>query len=150
MNVTVSRLTARDLSKLKALNDLFGVVFNDPASYLSNQPSDDYLKRFLAARNHIVLVAERDGRVVGGLVAYCLMKFERERTEIYLYDLAVAEALRRHGIGRKLVDELRRVAKVLGAYIVFVQADEGDEAVTFYEALHPAENIQTRNFDFET
>jgi aminoglycoside 3-N-acetyltransferase I len=150
MNVHVSRLTARDLSKLKELNDLFGVVFNDPASYLSHQPSDDYLKRFLAERNHIVLVAERDGRVVGGLVAYCLMKFERERTEIYLYDLAVAEALHRHGIGRTLVDELQRLAKVMGAYLVFVQADEGDEAVKFYEALHPAENIKTRNFDFET
>ena len=47
------------------------------------------------------------------------------------------------------MNELQTVAKSLGAYIVFVQADEGDEAVAFYESLHPAENLRTRNFDFK-
>jgi aminoglycoside 3-N-acetyltransferase I len=40
----------------------------------------------------------RDGAVVGALAAYVLPKFERERAEVYIYDLAVAEAFRRMGV----------------------------------------------------
>jgi aminoglycoside 3-N-acetyltransferase I len=35
---------------------------------------------------------------VGGLIAYELEKFERARSELYIYDLAVAEDHRRRGV----------------------------------------------------
>jgi aminoglycoside 3-N-acetyltransferase I len=40
----------------------------------------------------IAVVAFKGGDAVGGLAAYELKKFEQERSEIYIYDLAVASA----------------------------------------------------------
>lgn len=149
MNYSVKRLKQDDLALMRSLNVLFSEVFEDPESYQSNVPSDDYLQRFLASENTIVLAAEADGIVIGGLVAYILDKFEQERREVYLYDLAVATDHHRKGIGRRLIDELKTAAHEAGAYVVFVQADEGDEAIKFYESLAPSENLRTRNFDFD-
>lgn len=149
MNDVIGRLRAADLAPMRSLNSLFGEVFEDVDSYAAHTPSDEFLTRFLADEDHIVLVARRGGEIVGGLVAYVLDKFEQERREVYLYDLAVSTAHQRNGIGRRLVEELRTVARDAGAYVVFVQADEGDEAVKFYESLRPSENLRTLNFDFD-
>lgn len=149
MGITITQLTKQEVPKLQKLNELFGAVFEDADNYQSRLPRAEYLADFLAQGQNIVLVAEQDDEIVGGLVAYCLTKFEQERKEVYLYDLAVSADHQRHGIGKLLMNELRTVAKSLGAYIVFVQADEGDEAVAFYESLQPVENLKTRNFDFD-
>lgn len=149
MEYSVRRLSGNDLETMRSLNVLFGDVFEDDENYHNHKPSDDYLREFLADDRNMVVVALQDGEVVGGLVAYVLDKFERERREVYLYDLAVAKAHHRKGIGRRLIDELKIIAREVGAYVVFVQADEGDEAVKFYESLSPSENLRTRNFDFD-
>lgn len=150
MDIITTQLTQQDAPKLQKLNELFGAVFDDADNYQAHPPSSNYLADFLAQEQHIVLVAEHDSQIVGGLVAYCLTKFEQQRKEIYLYDLAVSTHHQRQGIGKILMNELRAVAKSLGAYIVFVQADEGDDGVAFYESLHPVENLRTRSFDFRT
>ena len=149
MNYALRRLKQTDLAAMRSLNVLFGEVFEDPESYQNDMPSDDYLRRFLASENTIVFVAEEDGTVIGGLVAYILDKFEQERREVYLYDLAVATDHHRQGIGHRLIEDLKTAAYEAGAYVVFVQADEGDEAIKFYESLAPTENLRTRNFDFD-
>lgn len=150
MDIATTRLTQHDVPKLQKLNELFGAVFEDTDSYQSHPPRGEYLTEFLTNKQNIVLVAEHNGQIVGGLVAYCLTKFEQERKEIYLYDLAVSTDHQRQGIGKILMNELRILATSLGAYVVFVQADEDDEAVAFYESLGPTENLRTRNFDFES
>lgn len=148
MNYILRRLTAKDLDALRALNIVFGRAFDDSKTYMDNQPSDEYLRRFLGNEHHIVLVAENDGEVIGGLVAFVLDKFEQERCEIYIYDLAVASNARRMGVGAGLIQRLQEMATEIGAYVVFVQADEGDAAVDFYESLEPTENVRTRSFDY--
>ena len=47
---------------------------------------------------------------VGGLAAYELDKFEQDRREIYIYDLAVVESHRRMGVATGLIGELKRIA----------------------------------------
>jgi aminoglycoside 3-N-acetyltransferase I len=133
---------------MKQLNALFAVAFKSPEDYQNQPPTDDYLKGFLASGDHIVLAAMADEKVVGGLVAYCFPKFEQQRKEIYLYDLAVSSNHQRQGIGRQLMTELQKIAREIGAYVVFVQADEGDGAIKFYQSLDPTESQRTRNFDF--
>ncbi len=76
--------------------------------------------------------------MVGGIAAYELMKFEQERSEFYIYDLAVSAAHRREGIATKLIEELKKVAGMRGAYVIFVQADTGVEdgpAIALYTKL---------------
>jgi aminoglycoside 3-N-acetyltransferase I len=79
--------------------------------------------------------------VVGGLAAYELDKFEQDRREIYIYDLAVAESHRRRGVGTGLIRELRTIASERNAYVILVQADmEDGPAIAFYEGLGAKEN----------
>lgn len=148
MDYHIQRLHGNDLSDMRALNTLFGDVFEDPDSYHSKPPADKYLSDFLLSGNTIVLVAKKDETIIGGIVAYILDKFEQQRKEVYLYDLAIASEHQRQGVGRRLMEKLKLVAKEVGAYVMFVQADEGDDAVYFYESLGPDENLRTRNFDF--
>ena len=88
------------------------------------------------------VAALQGGVVVGGLAAYVLPKFERARSEVYLYDLAVADTHRRRGIATALIAELRRIAAARGAWVVFVQADYGDDpAVALYTKLGTREDV---------
>ena len=120
----------------------FGKAFGDVKTYSGNRPSAAYLKRLLGSDYFIALVALQDSEVVGGLAAYELMKFEQERSEIYIYDLAVAATHRRRGIATALIQELKKIAEVRGAYVVFVQADIGDEpAIALYTKLGVREDV---------
>lgn len=89
-------------------------------------------------------MALQDDTVVGGIAAYELKKFEQERSEIYLYDLAVSKGHRRQGIATALIQELRRIAVGRGAYVIFVQADTGVEdeaAIALYTRLGDREDV---------
>lgn len=89
-----------------------------------------------------MLVALAGNEVVGGLVAYQLDKFEQERSEIYIYDLAVVERWRRKGIATALIDCLRRIARERGAWVIFVQGDYGDDpALALYDKLGTREEV---------
>ncbi len=88
----------------------FGEAFDDADTYAGNRPSVDYLRRLLGSDSFIALAASKNGDVVGGIAAYELRKFEQERSEIYLYDLAVSAAHRREGIATALIEELKEVA----------------------------------------
>lgn len=90
----------------------------------------------------IVLVAIHDSLIIGALVAYELPKLEQERSEIYIYDLAVEENHRRQGIATGLIETLRGVAAARGAWVIFVQADYSDPpAVALYEKLGAREAV---------
>jgi aminoglycoside 3-N-acetyltransferase I len=109
---TIRTITADELSVMDQLLDLFAEAFEDPVAYRSARPGDDYLRRLLGSETFIALAAIRDGTVVGGLAAYELRKFEQERTEIYIYDLAVAGEHRRMGIATALI----RRARISGSW----------------------------------
>ncbi len=86
----IERLAAGDLAVMQSANQLFGEVFGEEG-YHGPPPGDDHLRRLLADRKFIALVAWVDGEIAGALAAYELVKFEAERSEIYIYDLAVRE-----------------------------------------------------------
>ncbi len=131
-----------DLFLLKQLLEVFADAFEDHESYQSAVPSGEYLHNLLAREDFIPLVAVIDGKVVGGLAAYVLQKFEQERSEIYIYDLAVDENFRRQGIATGLINKLREIAREVGAYVIYVQADPPDEpAVKLYESLGTREDV---------
>ena len=136
------RLGPAELQLLRSLNALFAEAFDDPASYAVEPPDDAWLKRWLAREHVIALVALREGEVVGGLVAYELEKFEKARREIYIYDLAVAEAHRRQGVASALIERLRQIARARQAWVLFVQADRGDDpAIALYEKVGTREEV---------
>ncbi|MFO7303564.1 MAG: AAC(3)-I family aminoglycoside N-acetyltransferase [Acidobacteriota bacterium] len=139
---TIDRLGVDDVAVMRELLAVFAEVFEDPETYLSRQPSDDYLRRLLADPSFIALVAREGDHVAGGLAAYELRKFEQERSEVYIYDLGVRAAYRRRGIATGLVRDLQGIAAGLGAWVIYVQADPPDApAVALYESLGVREEV---------
>lgn len=92
MSIDICQLTPNDVPLMEALLTTFGEAFNEVDTYTANRPSEGYLRRLLDSDTFVALAAVKSGEVVGGIAAYELRKFEQERSEIYLYDLAVAWA----------------------------------------------------------
>ena len=129
---------------MQALLAMFGEAFSDADAYTSKRPGADYMRRLLGGESFIALAALKNDKVVGGIAAYELRKFEQERSEIYIYDLAVAAGHRREGIATALIEELKNIAAASGAYVIFVQADTGVEdepAVALYTKLGAREDV---------
>lgn len=144
----IRQLTSSDIPLMRSMNVLFGAAFDDADMYAAQPPSDGYLRGWLGKDSVIALAALMEGDIVGGLVAYQLDKFERERSEIYIYDLAVEEAHRRRGIATALIARLREIAVARGAWVIYVQADYVDPpAIALYEKLGTREEVL--HFDIE-
>jgi aminoglycoside 3-N-acetyltransferase I len=138
----IRRLRPTHVELFRKLNALFGDAFADPETYGAEPPSDAYLEGILAKEHVIALVAITEEEVLGGLVAYELDKFERARREFYIYDLAVRETHRRQGIATALIEHLRGIAAERGAWVIYVQADHGDDpAIALYEKLGIREEV---------
>ena len=121
---------------------LFGRVFDEVHTYIDAQPGNAYLEDLLGGESFIAVVALKGETVIGGLAAYELKKFEQERSEIYIYDLAVDEGYRRQGVATGLIEHLKGIAIRRGAYVIFVQADYSDEpAIALYTKLGIREDV---------
>jgi ribosomal protein S18 acetylase RimI-like enzyme len=141
-DVAIRTLGPDDLPLMRGMLRMFADAFDDPVSYTSKVPGDLYVQRLLASEQFICLAAVEGDTVVGGLAAYELKKFEQERSEVYIYDLAVAASHRRQGIATALIDELKNIAAGRGAYVIFVQADLGDDpAIALYTKLGAREDV---------
>lgn len=142
MSYVIKQLNDFDLTLFKDLLKVFGEAFEEVDTYQKAVPSDEYISSLLSNNNFIALAAIEENRVIGGLAAYELQKFEQERSEIYIYDLAVLEKYRRQGIATALINKLKSIAKQRGAYVIFVQADPGDmPAIKLYESLGKREDV---------
>lgn len=142
------QLTHADAPLLKDLLRVFGEAFDEVDTYQRSVPSDDYLTRLLGKQHFIAVVAMKDGEVAGGLTAYELDKFEQDRREIYIYDLAVAQNHRRRRVATGMIGELKRIALERNVYVIYVQADPWDgPAIALYESL--GTKTTAHHFDIE-
>jgi len=142
MEAQISVLAPSDLPKMRKMLDLFGREFDDQAAYFSRQPDNLYLARLLGSDTFVAIAALDGDEVVGGLAGYVLPKFEQPRSEFYIYDLAVASTHRRRGIATAMIRELQRLAAARGFYVIYVQADHGDDpAIALYTKLGTREDV---------
>ena len=131
-----------DLAAMRGMLALLGEAFGEPATYGGTPPRAAYLERLLGSDTFIAIAARDGDAIVGALAAYVLPKFEQERSEIYIYDLAVAKTHRRRGIATALIAELQRIGAERRAYVIFVQADYGDDAaIALYTKLGTGEDV---------
>lgn len=139
----IRQLASEDVALMEAMLAMFGDAFDEMETYSSARPGKAYLERLLGSDCFIALAALKDGMVVGGIAAYELRKFEQQRSsEIYIYDLAVANAHRRQGLATAMIKELEKIAAARTAYVIFVQADIGDApAIALYTKLGARENV---------
>lgn len=138
----VRRLGPADLDLMRDLLRMFGEAFNEVGNFADKPPSDSYLQRLLGKPDFVALAAIRGADVIGGLTAYELQKFEQERSEFYIYDLAVRDDSRRRGVATALIEALKPIAVESGAHVIFVQADYGDDpAIALYTKLGVREDV---------
>lgn len=140
----IRQLGANDTALMDAVSCFLGEAFGDPAAYAGKRPGAAYLRKLLGGDSFIALAAFDGGAVTGALCAYELHKFEQERSEIYIYDLAVAATHRRRGIATALIRSLQDIAAARGAWAIFVQADTQPEdapAIALYSKLGMREDV---------
>lgn len=142
MEISIHPLTRSDVLLLRGMFQVFADAFEEERTYLSAQPSDEYLASLLGGESFLAVVALDGDTVIGGLAAYELRKFEQPRSEIYIYDLAVAASHRRRGVATALITRLKSVAASRGAYVIYVQADLVDApAIALYAKLGLREDV---------
>lgn len=138
----IRTLGPADVPVLEGMLAMFGQAFGEPETYGAARPRTTYLEQLLASPLFIAIAALKSDEVVGGLAAYVLPKFEQERSEVYIYDLAVAEPHRRQGVATALIRALQGVAAERGAWVIYVQADHGDDpAIALYTSLGTREDV---------
>jgi aminoglycoside 3-N-acetyltransferase I len=144
----VRELKGDDTDLFRELLAVMGRAFEEIDTYTAAPPGTAYLRKLLNSDRFIALAALRGQTVVGGLTAYELPKYEQERSEIYIYDLAVALEHRRKGVATSLIATLKAIAARRGAYVIYVQADPPDApAVALYTKLGTREDVF--HFDIE-
>ncbi len=140
--MNIHLLNVDEIELFVELMTMFGKEFDEIEVYTGARPGDDYVKDLLASKSFFALAAVDGEQVIGGLAAYELCKFEQERSEVYIYDLAVAETHRRQGVATALIQRTQEIAGERGAWTVFVQADQGDApAIELYSKLGRREDV---------
>ena len=130
-NLKISRIQENDLEQFKELVTLLNEVFEEPQKIASEKQ----LKKLLKDSCFLAITALQEGKVIGGLTAYQLEQYYTDKSEIFIYDIAVKTELHNQGIGKKLIDFLKDFSAKNDIRGIFVEAHSEDEhAVTFYQS----------------
>jgi aminoglycoside 3-N-acetyltransferase I len=130
--ILTRRLVAGDTELAIGAFAMMAAVFEEGGPPLSR----GYVDRLLAREGFWAFVAVAGGEIVGGLTAHALPMTRDERTEMFIYDVAVRPDYQRQGVGRHLMAAVRVAARGRGIDDVFVAADEDDaHALDFYRSL---------------
>ncbi|WP_369236510.1 N-acetyltransferase family protein [Streptomyces sp. R21] len=97
------------------------------AEHLFDNPvRPEWAERFLStAGHHLFLAYEHDAPI--GFVSGVETVHPDKGTEMFLYELGVAEPYRRRGTGRALIDTLAALAREHGCYGMWVGVDTGND-----------------------
>src|SRR4051794_21132280 len=103
-------------------------------------PTEEWAEKFLSSEGHHLLVALEDGadRPVG-FVSGVETTHPDKGTEMFLYELSVAEGHRNRGIGKALVQALADLARTHGCYGMWVPTEPDNvAALATYKAAGAA------------
>jgi ribosomal protein S18 acetylase RimI-like enzyme len=126
--------TAADARAIAGISDELRAHVGDPTGHFTAEVI--VRDGFGAKPEFELLVAERDGRVVG----YALFQEAYEPTYaakgLYLADLAVTATARRTGVGRALVEHVSEITLARGRRYVWWHANPKNEsALVFYRRI---------------
>ena len=90
--------------------------------------------RFLVTPGHHLLIAYEDDQPAG-FVSGVELTHPDKGTEMFLYELAVAEEFQRRGIGKALANALLEIARARDCYDMWVLTDaDNDAALATYRS----------------
>ena len=118
-NLKIRKLEGGEIELAKQLILMFGFDIEN-----SKLPSDEYVSEMLIRKDFHVIIALEEGKLVGGLTAYEMKMFKRETTEMFLYEIEVAESSRQKGIGTALIEFLKQICVEKGIVEMFVGTEK--------------------------
>ena len=129
-NIIIREIQEADLEKgfLESLDNL------KKASDLEINDARIILKKILGDSNHIIHIAELDGKIVGSTTLLIEQKFiHKGRFVGHIEDVVVKDGFERRQIGVKIVESLLDLAKKHGCYKTIL--DCKDDVKEFYEKI---------------
>ncbi len=116
------------------------------ASNLEQSSAKNILKNILENENHIIHVAEIDGKIVGSTTLLIEPKFIHQGGSVgHIEDVVVKKEFEGSGIGIKLVLSLLDIAKERKCYKTILNCE--DELVSFYEKIGFRQKTNEMRFD---
>ena len=115
-------------------------------SNLEQNSVKNILKRILENENHIIHVAELNGKIVGSTTLLIEQKFIHEGGFVgHIEDVVVNKKFEGRGIGMKLVLSLLDVAKEKKCYKTILNCE--DKLIPFYEKIGFKQKSTEMRFD---
>ena len=116
------------------------------SSNLEPNSARNILKKILENENHIIHVAELNGKIVGSTTLLIEQKFIHEGGLVgHIEDVVVNKEFEGHGIGMKLVLSLLGVAKEKKCYKTILNCE--DKLLPFYEKIGFKQKSTEMRFD---
>tara|TARA_B110000263_G_scaffold55703_1_gene47156 strand:+ start:226 stop:660 length:435 start_codon:yes stop_codon:yes gene_type:complete len=129
-DIKIREIVEADIEKgfLKSLDSL------RKASELDKEVAKDILKKIISDPNHIIHVAEDNGKIVGSTTLLIEQKFIHNGGYVgHIEDVVVSKEFEGRGIGIKLVTSLLEIANTRNCYKTIL--DCKDELIPFYERI---------------
>lgn len=146
MEIEISKINSTNINDFIDLIKLFKEVFESDDFTI---PESKHLQKLLDDSDFIVFVAKANKKVVGGLTAYVLLRYDSEKPSAYIYDIAVKTHLQRKGIGKLLIASLKDYCLKNGFVEMFVQAETDDhQAVNFYKTTPISSEMKATHFTY--
>lgn len=109
----------------------------------------EYLEDFLRCDRNYLLVAIIDKEPVGFVLAYRLMRVDREQDMMLFYEIVVGEKYRHQGIGRELIIQLKEICRQKKIVKMWVSTDKSNvAAMELYRSTGGVENTDCAEVSF--
>ena len=103
-------------------------------SDLDKKIGKDILKKIISNPDHIIHVAEENGKIIGSTTLFIEQKFIHNGGRVgHIEDVVVSKEYEGRGIGIKLVNSLLEKARVMNCYKTILDCQ--DELIPFYERI---------------
>ena len=141
-NIIIREIQESDLEKgfLECLDNL------KIASDLEKDSAKNILNSILDDSNHIIHIAELDGKIVGSTTLLIEQKFIHKGGLVgHIEDVVIREGFERKQIGKKIIESLLEIAKNRGCYKTIL--DCKDDVKEFYEKIGFRHESNCMRFD---
>ena len=141
-NIIIREIQESDLEKgfLECLDNL------KIASDLKKDSAKNILNSILDDSNHIIHIAELDGKIVGSTTLLIEQKFIHKGGFVgHIEDVVVREGFERKQIGKRIIESLLEIAKNRGCYKTIL--DCKDDVKEFYEKIGFKHESNCMRFD---
>ena len=123
--IEVMRVTAGEEEEAGRIADMWYLGQGETATY----------RMFLSDPHTHLLAAYVDDELAGFLIAYELERLDTSRPMMMLYTIDVLPSFQRRGVGKRLVNELKRICVKRGVLKMFVITGESNQpAMALYSS----------------